>query len=301
MQRNHLIAYGFALAACLLWSGNIVIARGVHESVPPFALAFWRWTIAAAVIAPFGLPHLRRQWPLFRRHWRFLLVVGAASVGAYNTLLYLAAHHTSSHHLALISSTAPIWTLLLAGIFGVERLSRYKIGGAVFAFVGAFVIVTHGEWERLSAVEWNTGDRLVLLAAWIWAGYCVVLHYKPKDMHQLAFLTAIFVTGLGCIAPFYLWEALTQHPTPFTAEAWAAYAYVGVASSVLAWFAWNSAVHEIGPVKAGLVYYMLPVFSGALAVLFLDESPALYHAAGFALIFAGILVSNLRKLGWVKE
>lgn len=301
MQKKEIIALALALVACLLWSGNFVTARGVHEWIPPLALAFWRWTVAVLVVAPFGLPHLLRQWPLVRQHWKYLFVMGAASVGAYNTLIYLASSHTTSHHLALISSTAPIWTLLLAGLLGTERLSRYKLGGAAFAFAGALVIVTHGELGKLFAVEWNHGDRLILLAAWIWAGYCVMLHYKPKEMHQLTFLTAIFVVGLTCIAPFYAWEVASGRPTPFTAQAWAAYTYVGIASSVLAWFAWNNAVQAIGSVKAGLVYYMIPVFSGVLAVIFLDEPPALYHVAGFLLIFTGIVVSNLRKLGLTKS
>lgn len=301
MPRSHVIAYLLALAACLLWSGNFVIARGVHEWIPPFALAFWRWSVASAVILAFGWRIWWQQRALVAAHWKYLFLMGATSVGAYNTLIYLAADYTSAHHLALISSTAPIWTLLLAGLMGTERLSRFKIGGAMFAFAGALVIVTHGQLARLLAVEWNHGDQLILLAAWIWAGYCVLLHYKPKEMRQFTFLCSIFPIGLLCILPFYLWEVTTGEATPFTAEAWAAYGYVGIASSVLAWFAWNSAVHAIGPVKAGLVYYMIPVFSGVLAVLFIHEPPALYHAVGFALIFSGIIISNLRKLGLVDE
>lgn len=301
MQKREIIAFALALAACLLWSGNFVTARGVHEWIPPLSLAFWRWTVASVVILPFAWPHLIRQWPLVRRHWRFLLVMGAASVAAYNTLIYFAAHHTGSHNIALISSTAPIWTLFLAGVIGTERLSRYKAGGAALAFIGALVIITRGAPQQVWHMTWNAGDLMLLLAAWIWAAYCVLLHYKPKTMHQLTFLAAIFIIGVLCLLPFYALDVADGQVTPFTPEAWAAYLYVGIAASVLAWFAWNHAVQEIGPVKAGLVYYMIPVFSGVLAVLFLGEPPALYHFAGFVLIFSGIVISNLRKLGLVRK
>lgn len=36
----------------------------------------------------------------------------------------------------------------------------------------------------------------------------------------------------------------------------------------------------------------VPVFSTILAVLFLGESPAWYHAQGVALIFVGILMTT---------
>ena len=34
----------------LFWSGNFVVARGIQESIPPFALSFWRWAIALAIL-----------------------------------------------------------------------------------------------------------------------------------------------------------------------------------------------------------------------------------------------------------
>ena len=39
IHNNTLIALGSALLACLIWSGNFVIARSVHEWIPPFTLA----------------------------------------------------------------------------------------------------------------------------------------------------------------------------------------------------------------------------------------------------------------------
>src|SRR5438552_17671189 len=56
----------------LFWSGNWVIGRAVHESVPPMALALWRWATALLFMLPFAWPHVRRAWPIIRRHWRRL-------------------------------------------------------------------------------------------------------------------------------------------------------------------------------------------------------------------------------------
>jgi drug/metabolite transporter (DMT)-like permease len=35
--------------AALFWAGNFVMGRAVRGEVPPVALAFWRWVVAAAV------------------------------------------------------------------------------------------------------------------------------------------------------------------------------------------------------------------------------------------------------------
>lgn len=299
--RVTLIAIGYALLASILWAGNFAIARGVHEWIEPFTLAYWRWLVAFAAFLPFSYKALRREWPVVRASWKFILVMGTLGVGTYNTLVYMAGHYTSTHHISLIASTAPIWTLALAGIFGTERLSRYKIGGALLAFIGALVIVTHGHLESALYIDWNNGDILVLIAALLWGFYCVMLHYKPKGLSTHVFLTVIIAVGMVVVLPFYIWEAVYVAPTPFTVEAWGIYLYVGVASSVVAWMAWNMAVQMIGPVKASLVYYTVPVFSAVMAVFLLDEPLFVYHFAGFACICAGIVISNLRKLGIVHQ
>ena len=41
--------------SALFWSGNFVLSRGMHAEIPPIGLAFWRWSIALLILAPFGL------------------------------------------------------------------------------------------------------------------------------------------------------------------------------------------------------------------------------------------------------
>lgn len=36
----------------LCWAGNFVIGRAVHAEIPPVALTFWRWAVAAIVLLP---------------------------------------------------------------------------------------------------------------------------------------------------------------------------------------------------------------------------------------------------------
>src|SRR5690348_7022847 len=55
---NAVALIGFVLVAAAQAS-NMILARGLAGSVPPFALAFFRWTIIAAGLAPFALSEIR--------------------------------------------------------------------------------------------------------------------------------------------------------------------------------------------------------------------------------------------------
>ena len=86
-------AYVLLTFTALFWAGNAIVARAARELIPPVALAFWRWTIALAIILPFAWRHLRRDAPVIRGNWRMLLVLGALGIDITpTTVADLAAH-----------------------------------------------------------------------------------------------------------------------------------------------------------------------------------------------------------------
>jgi drug/metabolite transporter (DMT)-like permease len=291
-----LTATFLALLACAIWAGNFIVARGVGTWIPPIGLAFWRWMVALLALLPFALPHLRKELPLIFPVWSAFLVMGILGVGTFNALLYIAASKTTSHQIALISCTSSVWILLLAGLLRHEKLTKLTITGTLVALIGAVIIVTHGHLGTIFSLTFNHGDRLALIAAWLWAVYCILLRYKPAAMHASVFMFSLTVIGLVTLTPFYIYESRHIAVTPFTPGAIGIFLYVGLGASVCAWFAWNSAVSTLGAVKASLIYYCIPVFTAALAITILHEPLALYHLAGFVLVFIGVVISNLRKL-----
>jgi len=71
--------------------------------------------------------------------------------------------------------------------------------------------------------------------------------------------------------------------------------YMAVFASVLAYVCWNRGVAVVGANAAGFTVHLLPAFGTVLAILFLGESFAGFHAAGIATILAGVLLATWRK------
>jgi drug/metabolite transporter (DMT)-like permease len=66
--------------------------------------------------------------------------------------------------------------------------------------------------------------------------------------------------------------------------------YVGVASSAVAFFAWNRAISLIGPTRAGIVYYLQPVCVALLSWALLAEPTGWAQAGCMALILGGVVL-----------
>ena len=108
--------------APLFWAGNFVVARGIHEIVPPLSLAFWRWVPALAIfLLLFGRQMLDKR-RLLIGHWKLLAVLGLTSVTNFTIFIYLALHATTVVNTALINSFYPI--LIVVFSFLVLRIVR---------------------------------------------------------------------------------------------------------------------------------------------------------------------------------
>lgn len=284
-----------ALAACVIWSGNFVIARGVHEWIAPFTLSFWRWSVALVALLPFSIMGLKKEWPIVRQNWRYLLIMGTVGVATFNALIYFAAQTTTTSHISIISSTTPIFTLILAAMVGEEKLASPKVFGAMLACIGALVIITQGQVSTLINQSWHGGDVLVVVSSLIWAIWSVGLRFKPKGLSSISFMSVVTMVGVVTLAPFYAWEAQTHTLDLFNLKLWLVFLYVGLFGSVVAWLLWQYSVEQIGSVRTSLIYYSMPVLSSLLAMLVLGETLHFYHAFGFGLVFLGILVALFFK------
>ncbi len=292
--RTTLTAITFALIACILWSGNFVVARGVHEWMNPIGFAFWRWVTALIVIIPLALPHYRTNIIYFKQNPKVYIAMGVLGVGIFNTLVYESAKYTSANNVALLAATSPIWTLFLAGIFKIDILNRNRIIGIFTAFAGALTIVSKGDISLLLHMNFNIGDLMMFIASWLWAIYSLLLKFKHREMNSFFLMSLIIFFGLCVITPLYAIEIAYIGYTPFSTKALYSYLYVGIGASVIAWYLFNQSVFMIGPVRTSLIYYTMPIFSGIMSIIFLGEHFYRYHIAGFVLVLSGIVVSNLR-------
>ena len=90
------------------WACNWIIGRALHSDIPPMAMTFFRWLFAIVILAPFAWPHVRRDWPVIRAHWKTMLVLGAIGVGTHNGLAYLGLNYTTATNGVILNSFIPV-------------------------------------------------------------------------------------------------------------------------------------------------------------------------------------------------
>ena len=290
-RRARALAFGLLALANLLWAGNWVTGRALRDAFDPITLNFWRWLIAALVLAPFALHELAQQRATLRRHAGLIALLALTGVAIFQSLVYLGLRTTTAINAVLLNSSAPLFMLLCSWMIERESATRRQVAGMLVSLVGILVIVSQGEVARLLEFEFHPGDAWILLAMPVWGIYSVLLKRRPPKLGGVSLLFAISVAGLAMLAPAFALEALHAPPRwPTPGEA-AGVLYVGLAASVAAFICWNRGVAVVGANAAGFTLHLLPAFGTVLAMVFLGEAFHAFHAAGIAIILVGVVLA----------
>ena len=287
-------AFAGLLIAVLCWSGNALVGRAFHDSIPPLSLSFWRWVLATSLLLPFVAKGIWTHRATLRAAgWR-LPVLAAMGIASYNSLLYTAAQSTEAINLTLVNTCLPLATFIGAGfLLGEWPLRRAWFGMAVAAG-GLLYLISRGSWQTFASLSFQRGDLIMLLAVLAWALYTLLLRRWARHLlvPPLVLLGVLMLLGLPLILPFYLLELGRVGGFALTPSNLAAIGYTAVFASLVAYVGWNHGVRIVGAGRAAMVMYLMPVFTALLGWLLLGEALRTFHWIGGALIFADLLLAT---------
>ena len=283
------IAYLMITVTVFLWSVGVVIARGVHEEIPLIGLTFWRWIIALLFLAPFVWREIYENVRIVQDNWRIYLAQGTFMVGG-GTLLFSSLYFTSAINAALVNTTQPALTALLAWIILKDRLKNIQYAGIASAIGGVIFMITKSDINILINLDFNIGDFIVVLAIACYSMYAINLRRIPSGLGTFPTLFLIIVFGSFPLLPFYIGERIFVKPFPFTAMSLSWAVVLAIIISIGSIALWNNSNRIVGPHRAAVFVSLMPIFGSVLATTFLGEEIYFYHIIGTIFICAGVLM-----------
>lgn len=285
-------AYVMLAFVMLFWAGNAIVGRAVRDDIPPFTLAFVRWTGALLILLPFAWGELRRDRAALLAGWKPILLLGLVGVAGFNGFLYWGLHHTTATNGLLLQALIPAMVLGFNMWFFRERAGPWQIAGVILSTIGVVLVVVRADWAVLTGLRLGYGDGLILIGVLGWALYTSLLRIRPA-VGPFAFLAVTFLIAAMAMLPLTIGESHQIAAINWRPAVIGAFAYVAILPSVIAYFLFNAAVATIGAARAGQTISLMPLFGAGLAASLLGEPLHPYHLVGMALILAGILMAAL--------
>ena len=285
-----LLAFG---AIYFIWGSTFLAIRFAVRTLPPLLTMGTRHLMAGSLL--FAWLRWRGPVRLEVRMWGPALFSGACCFLGCHGLLAWAEMRIDSGLAALLSSTLPIWMVLLAHFRGPEsELNARVLSGIGLGFAGVAILMPmdfrgpHAEGLRALAI---------LGAEMLWAvGAIYARGVKSRTsastfaaMQMLCGGVLLWTLGLA------LGEGAQLHAGAFTARAVLSLAFLIVFGSLVTFTAYTWLLQVSSPAVVSTHSYVNPLVAVLLGWALAGESVTWRTAAGTAVILVSVALMSVRR------
>jgi len=268
---------------CLLWSSAFAVAKLAIADCPPLLVLTTRFLIAGAIVL--GAAAIwRMPFDLSRRDVAVFALLGIANQAVYLGLGYVALRSISSGLGAVIISSNPVLTAVLAAVFLNERMTWRKVAGLLLGIGGVVFVV---ESRLTGGLEHPIGIALSIAALISLAGGTILFKlFAPKGGLWIGNGVQSLAAGLATL-PF----ALTFESVGDVVPTWrllGSMAYLALFVSVFAYLVWFQLLKLSGATAASSYHFLMPPLGMLFGWQLLGEHVALSDFVGIVPVAIGI-------------
>lgn len=294
---SKVLAWVAFLIVSVVWGTTYLAIAIAIETLPNLLFPGVRFLIAGAILLSIRMLQggtLPRKFA----DWRNLAIVGFLMVGVGNVAVVWAEHHVSSGFAALLVATSPLWMAALERMRrSGERLTTRKLVGLLLGFSGVAILV----FPELGADQINVlffvGVFVLQIGTIGWdLGSIISKYHVSSELDPLVSASIQMLSGglIVSVLGIANGEAAAMH---FSARSLAAFLYLVIFGSVIAYGAYVYALSKLPTSVVSLYSYINPVVAVYLGWLILDETITIYAILGMVVIFSGVALVQTKKRG----
>ena len=289
MFKNKVLLFHLITAAVVtIWGVTFVSTKVLlQHGLGPMDIMFYRFVIAYCCILV--ISHKR----LWANNWKdeFMLMLSGLTGG---TLYFIAENNalriSQASNVALLVCTTPIFTALLANLIFKEPLRKNMMIGSFISLIGVGLVVFSGS----VILQINPlGDFLSIMAALMWAIYCLILKPLGKRYPTTFITRKVFIYSILSVMVYFLFDPLMMDVETLTNPiVLLNLFFLGIVASMLCFIAWNAAVKVLGPSRTANYIYVQPMSTLILSSIILSEIITLTSLIGAACIIGGVYLAE---------
>jgi drug/metabolite transporter (DMT)-like permease len=265
-----------------IWGASFLFMRVAAKDFGPTPLVEVRLALGALILLPF----LWRDRAAFTpKLWGKIAIISAINSATPFVLFAWAAQRAPAGIGAITNAMAVLFTALVGFLFFDEKIGTRRALALLTGFVGVIVLAS-GKAAGAS-IGWAAmaGATAALL-------YGIGVNLVRRHLVGLPPAATSAIT-LICAALWVAPFAIAQWPQHALATCdWAAASALGVVCTGLAFVMYYRLITRIGPARAVIVTYLVPLFGVFWAWLILGEPITVTMAIAGAMILGSVAISQ---------
>lgn len=269
---------------------KLVFASGL---IAPLIMVDFRVAGAAALfwLASLFLPH--ENMPAADA----LRLFGAGMLGILlnQGCFIIGVSLTSPGEASLVTTTMPMWVMLLAWVFLREPITLKKAGGIILGATGALILIFGNGAKTAGGTSPALGDFIVLMAQLSYATYLTIYRNFIRKYSLVTLMKWMFLSAAIVSLPATIPQIASTDWSAISLSEWLGIGYVVVFGTFVAYICIMIGQKNLRPTIVGMYNYVQPIVATLVGICLGLDTFNLAKAMAVLLIFSGVYLVTISK------
>lgn len=226
-----------------------------------------------------------------------LRLFGAGMIGILlnQGCFIIGVSYTSPGEASLVTTTMPMWVMLLAWLFLHEPITMKKAGGIVLGAAGALILVLGGKSAITGGDNPALGDVIVLLAQLSYALYLTLYRNFIKKYSLVTLMKWMFLSATLVGLPTTMRFLTSTEWDIISISEWLGIGYIVFFATYLAYIFIMVGQKNLRPTIVGMYNYVQPIVATVVGIVLGLDHFNFPKAIAVVLIFSGVYLVTISK------
>lgn len=293
MKNKNYTGHLCMLLATMAWGLMSPVGKDIMSTdVTALSLATFRMAGGALC---FWTASLFTKHETVKPHDMLLLFFAALCAIVFNQGMFIfGLSLTSPVNASIITTLAPIITMILAAIYLHEPITGKKVGGVFLGAIGALILImssTHNPEAHTSI--W--GDVMCFIAQISFACYITFCKDVISRYHPITCMKWMFTYAFICFIPFSYHEVSALSFVEIPIRTWGEIAFVVVGATFCSFLLLMFAQKKLRPTVLSMYNYVQPIVASVVSVVVGMSVFGWTKGIAVILVFAGVYLVTQSK------
>lgn len=297
MKTNEIKGHLAMLGANVMWGLMAPVSKFVLQSGPISALSLTLFRMLGAAILFWTASIFTKKEHVPPKDLIKLFFAALLAI-VFNQGSYIyGVSLTSPIDASIITTTAPILTLIIAAIYLKEPITGKKVIGIFVGACGALLLILSNQPVGTTHPNGSSiwGDLLCLTAQLSFALYFVLFKRLIGRYSPVTLMKWMFTYASICYIPFSFNDVSTIQFAVLPVDLYLGIAQVVVGGTFIAYLLVPVGQHHLHPTVACMYNYVQPLVASFVAVLWGMDSFGIIKGIAIILVFSGVYIVTQSK------
>ena len=298
MEKLSIKGHASMLGANTMWGlmspiSKLLMAGG---AVTPLVVTDLR--IAGAMVLFWIVSLFRKPEHVNHKDMAYLFVASLLAIVFNQGCFIFGVNLTSPGDASIITTSMPLWTMVLAAIILKEPITGKKVIGIAAGASGALILILSSQKSTNTSASSDTaiwGDLLVLTAQFCYALYIVLFKNFVNKYSLFTIMKWMFTFAFICIIPFSYNDLISTKWNLLEIKDIAGLTFIVAGATFVSYILIVIGQKNLRPTVAGMYNYVQPIVACCVAVFIGLDSFNITKGIAVLLIFFGVYLVTISK------